>query len=237
MLREVEIHICWTPEDLFNALKKLKKGDIIMKDESPRAFGEGANIEKWSIENALAIIRKLENTLIFCHPKDIRINLCDLYLETAGMNLKTRTNRFMVLNKERMYFGHIYTKLHKDTEFRNMYEKQKDVFVKKTIELAGKFLSGLRKDKDKNKIIDTEFEEDKQKKQSKTVVGKFPPESIEYIRKYLKENNNRIIVKEYSKLLGKSEWIAKRLLKEHVKEKRLGFWKEEKGMHVFYSKK
>lgn len=233
--RDVEIHICWTPEDLFNALKKLKKGDVIMKDESPKAFGEGARIEKWSIENALAVIRKMENTFIFCDPRDIKINICDFYLETAGMNLKTRTNRFMVLNKEKMYFGHIYTKLHKDKEFRDRYDKEKDKFVAETIELAGKYLSGLRKDK--NKIIDAEFEEDKQKKQNKITVGKFPPESIEYIREYLKKNNNKITVKEYSKLLGKSEWIAKRLLKEHVKEKELGFWKETKGMYVFYSKK
>lgn len=230
--RNVKIHICWTPKDLFNALKKLKKGDVIMKDESPRAFGEGANIEKWSIENALAIIRKLENTLIFCHPKDIRINLCDMYLETAGMNLKTRTNRFMVLNKERMYFGHIYTKLHDDTEFRIKYEKEKDEFVAETIELAGKFLSGLRKDK--KKIIDTKFEENKQKK---LTVGKHPFKSIEYLEKHLKENENRITVKEYSALLKIDPQVARRLLNNFVKTKRMDFWKEDKGTCVYYSKK
>lgn len=232
--RDVEIHICWTPEDLFDTLMKIKKGDVIMKDESPKAFGEGARIEKWSIDNALAVIRKVENTFIFCDPRDIKINLCDLYLETAGMNFKTRTNRFMVLNKERFYFGHIYTVLHDDKEFRDRYEKEKDIFVEKTKRLAGKFLSGLRKDK--NKIIDTEFTDDK-KKRNKTPVEKFPHETIEYLRKYLKKNENRITVKQYSKELGKSEWIANRLLKIYVKSKDLGFFREAKGKYVYYSKR
>ena len=234
--RDVEIHICWTPENLFDTLIKLKKGDVIMKDESPKAFGDGARIEKWSIDNALAVIRKEENTFIFCDPRDIKINLCDLYLETAGMNFKTRTNKFMVLNKERFYFGHIYIKLHDDKEFRDRYEKEKDIFVKKTKKLAGKFLSGLRKDK--NKKIDGEFTDDKQKRQSKIPIGKFPPKSIEYLREHLKKKNvNRITVKEYSELLGVDIQVARRLLKKQVKNKELDFWKEAKGMCVYYSKR
>ena len=232
--RDVKIHICWTPADLFNALKELKKGDVVMKDESPKAFEKGALIEKWSIENYLAVIRKMENTFIFCDPRDIKIKICDLYLETAGMNLETRTNRFMVLNKEKMYFGHIYNKLHEDIEFRNRYEKEKDVFVKKTIELAGKFLSGLRKDK----IIDTDFVDNKQGEKSKEIVGTFPIKSIEYLREYLKKKiGNKITVKEYSELLDVSIQVARRFLKNFVKEKELGFWRETKGVHVYYCKR
>ena len=232
--RNVKIHICWTPKNLFNAITKLKMGDIIMKDESPKAFGEGARIEKWSIENALAVIRKMENTLIFCDPLDIKINMCDLYLETAGMNFKTRTNRFMVLNKERMYFGHIYSKLHNDKEFRIRYDKEKDKFVKEARDLAGRFLSGLIKDKDKKKIIDVDFEEDKKKKQSKT-SGNYPLKSIEFLKKHFKKNNIKsITVKEYSKILGESKGIAGRILKKLVKEKMMHYWLGAKGEYFYY---
>lgn len=195
--RDVEIYICWTPEDLFNVLMKLKKGDVIMKDESPKAFGEGARIEKWSIENALAVIRKLENTLIFCDPLDIKINMCDLYLETAGMNFKTRTNRFMVLNKQKMYFGHIYTKLHNNTEFRNLYLKQKDAFVEKTMELAGKFLSGLRKDKEKKKTIDVEFEQEKTDKEKNKMINIFVQILKNTIRDTKKHKARNIFIWEH----------------------------------------
>ncbi len=232
--RNVEIYICWTPEDLFNALTKIKKGDIILKDESPKAFGEGAHIEKWSIDNALSVIRKEQNTFIFCDPRDIKINLCDLYLETAGMNLKTRTNRFMVLNKERTYFGHIYTELHDDKKFRDRYEKEKDIFVKEAKRLAGKFLSGLRKDK--NKIIDAEFTKNKQKEKNKLVVGKHPLRSIEHLRKHLKETKNEITVKEYAKILDESIGIARRTLNGFVKDKEFDYIQKGKTK-VYYSKK
>jgi len=140
----------------------------------------------------------------------------------------------MVLNKERFYFGHIYIKLHDDKEFRDKYEKEKVAFVEKTKKLAGKFLSGLRK----NKIIDAEFTDDKQKKQSKTAVGKFPPKSIEHLREHLKKKNeNRITVKEYSKLLDINIQVARRLLKKYVKKKELDFWREAKGTCVNYSKR
>ena len=232
--RDVEIHICWTPEDLFNALIKVKKGDVIMKDESPKAFGEGARIEKWSIDNALAVIRKEQNTFIFCDPMDIKISLCDLYLETAGMNFKTRTNRFMVLNKERFYFGHIYTTLHKDKEFRDRYEKEKDNFVKETKRLAGKFLSGLRKDK--TKTIDADFTEDKKKKQKKLTIGNFPLRSIEYLRKHLKETKNEITVKEYAILMEVSIDIARSYLNKFVKKKEFDYIMRKKAK-VYYSKR
>ena len=208
--RNVEIYICWTPEDLFNALTKIKKGDIILKDESPKAFGEGAHIEKWSIDNALSVIRKEQNTFIFCDPRDIKINLCDLYLETAGMNLKTRTNRFMVLNKERTYFGHIYTELHDDKKFRDRYEKEKDIFVKEAKRLAGKFLSGLRKDK--IQFIEEDKLTDEERK------AKYPP--IEYLRIYLKKHD-RITIKEYADILKESEYKASKRLNEFVVNKEL----------------
>jgi hypothetical protein len=115
--REVQLHLCWTMTDFNETLKILKKGDIIIKDEMPRTFGKGSSIERWAVDNVLNTIRKKENTFIFVDPHKINVDICDLYLETAGMNLKTRTNRFMILNEDKQYFGHIYAKLH-ETIFR-----------------------------------------------------------------------------------------------------------------------
>ena len=135
-----------------------------------------------------------------------------------------------------MYFGHIYIKLHEDTEFRNMYEKEKDKFVAETIELAGKFLSGLRKDKNKKKVIDTEFEGDKQKNQSKIVVGKFPFKTIEHLKKHLKTCENRITIKEYMILIGCSEKTARGIFNKFVKRKELNYFNEGRT-EVYYSTK
>ncbi|KKN04913.1 hypothetical protein LCGC14_1092530, partial [marine sediment metagenome] len=136
--RDVEFFLCYTGPELHSTLKLLHKGDILWKDEMPKTEGEGSRKQKWEIENVLHTIRKLENTFIFVDPLAIKLDICDLYIESAGMNKKTRTNRFMLLNERREYFGHIYSKLHDDERLRDWYETQKDAFIRKIKNLAGK---------------------------------------------------------------------------------------------------
>ncbi len=136
--REVNFYLCYTWEDFHETLKILKKGDIIWKDEMPKTMGKGSRLQKWEIENILHTVRKMENTFIFCDPVDIKIDLCDLYIESAGMNFKTRTNRFMLRNEKKQYFGHIYVKLHNNERLRDWYETQKDKFIDNILYLGGK---------------------------------------------------------------------------------------------------
>jgi len=153
--RDVELYLCWTQPQFYLILKKLKKGDIVWRDEDPRSLGTGSRVEKWAVDNILHAIAKMENSFIFVDPKEIKVDICDLYLESAGMNLKTRENRFMIMDDEQRYFGHVYVKLHNDEGFRAWYEREKDKFVAETIEKGGKFKS-IQED------IETEQDESKE---------------------------------------------------------------------------
>lgn len=157
--RNVQFHLCYTWEDFHNALEQLKKGDVLLKDEMPRTIGKGSRIQRWQIDNVLHSIRKLENTIIFIDPVFINVNLCDLYLESAGMDQKSRTNRFMLLDEKKQYFGHIYTKLHEDWWFRATYEAKKDEFIKKAIKQAGSFEASEDHKKKEQEEFDEELEE------------------------------------------------------------------------------
>ncbi len=136
--RDVNFYLCYTWEDFHSTLKMLKKGDILWKDEMPRTMGKGARLQKWEIENILHSVRKMENTFIFIDPVKIDVDLCDLYIESAGMNFKTKTNRFMLRNEKKQYFGHIYVKLHNNERLRDWYETQKDKFIDHILNLGGK---------------------------------------------------------------------------------------------------
>lgn len=174
MHRDVKIHLVWTQSDFNNLMPILKKGDIIWKDEMPRTLRTGALVEKWQVNNVLHVIRKYENTLIFIDPIEVKVNICDIYFQSAGMNFDTRTNRFMVLSMDNMilkqyrYLGHIYAELHDNEEFREWYENEKDLFIKRMLKKAG----DVRVEK---KIIDVSEEEpdlleDKQKVEEKQVI-------------------------------------------------------------------
>jgi len=58
------------------------------------------------------------------------------------MNFDERINRFMVLSmdnilKKYRYLGHIYAGLHNNEEFRDWYEQEKDLFIKRMLKKAG----------------------------------------------------------------------------------------------------
>lgn len=153
--RDIKFYLCYLWEEFHSILKLLKKGDIVWKDEMPRTMGKGSHLQKWEIENILHSIRKMENTFIFVDPMDIKVDLCDLYIESAGMNFKTRTNRFMLLNERKEYFGHIYVKLHEDERLRDWYETQKDKFIDFIKEKGGKVIIEEDEDEEDTPSIET----------------------------------------------------------------------------------
>jgi len=218
--RDVELFLCWTQPQFLSTLTILKKGDVLWNDERPRTMGKGARKETWKIENVMHSIAKRENGFVFVTPKlkDIKIDICDLYLETAGQNRKTKTNRFMILDDERRYFGHVYLRLHKEQEFRDWYEKEKDKFIDEISENPA-----ISATPDDIELVDLEGDD---------IYDDL--ESIDFIKAYLKQNNNRITVVRYASIIDQSYKISLRILKGFVSDKKLKMKKEAKGKLIFY---
>ncbi|MFW9968759.1 MAG: hypothetical protein ACFFDF_01075 [Candidatus Odinarchaeota archaeon] len=198
--RDVELYLCYLWEDFHATLEKIKKGDIIWKDEMPRTIGKGSRVQKWEIDNVLHSIRKMENTFIFVDPIDINVDLCDVYIESAGMNFKARTNRFMLLNERKEYFGHIYVKLHDDERFRDWYETQKDKFIDYIVNLGGK--------------VNLEEKDDGSNKKFKRYMGKLEKHLTDHyfnsenkkrdIRMYLDKKERKETLEELSEVYNLS---------------------------------
>lgn len=236
--REVKHHLCWKMKDVSNVFPILKKGDVVMKDEMPKTTRKGSRTQEWEVNNVLRVIRAFQNTFIFVDPLDIKVDICNLYFESAGMDKKNRENRFLVLNKYRRYIGHIYVKLHEDEEFRNNYLKEKDKFIQRSLKRKG-FSSAIINDADvelDNDKNDTNKESNEQKKQSKISISNFPVRSIEYLRKHLKETKNEITTYEYSKIMKVSIEIARRDLNKFVEKKEFDYVMRGKTK-VYYSRK
>jgi len=186
-------HLNWDKNDFEEVLKILRKGDIILKDEMPRHFGKGKLIQEWSIENVLDTIRMMQNTFIFVDPKKIGMD-CDIILEAAGMDKIARINRYMILDEDEYYYGHVFIKLHDNDELRTWYEREKKKFIKRNLKIGGKF---------KVKIIDAELEEpDKLRIINKELEEKLDYLYDEYTPLYKQEEKGRNIMIWYLHQLG-----------------------------------
>jgi len=218
--RDIKLFLCWTQPQFLSKLKELKKGYVLWSDEQPRTMGKGARKETWKVDNVMHSIAKRENGFIFVTPKlkDIKTDICDLYLETAGQNRKTKTNRFMILDDERRYFGHVYLKLHDEEEFREWYEKEKDKFIEDISENPQ-----IRATPDDIELVDLEGDD---------VYNDL--ESIDFIRAYLRQNNNEITIVEYADIIEKSDKVARRILDNFVSDKKLKFKKVGKAHRLTY---
>ena len=218
--RDIKLYLCWTQPDFLSKLKLLKKGDVLWTDEHPRTIGKGARKEGWKVDNVMHSIAKRENGFIFVTPKlkNIKTDICDLYLETAGQNRKTKTNRFMILDDEKRYFGHVYLKLHKEHDFREWYEKEKDKFIDDISENPQVMATP-----DDIELVDLEGDD---------VFNDL--ESIEYIKAYLRQNNNEITISDYAIATDKTEKVARRVLGNFAKDKKLKVKKVGRGNTLTY---
>ena len=219
--RDIELYLCWKQPEFLSKLKLLKKGDVLWSDEQTRTMGKGARKETWKIDNVMHAIAKKENGFIFVTPKlkDIKTDICDLYLETAGQNRKTKTNRFMILDDERRYFGHVLLKLHEEHDFREWYEKEKDKFIDDISENPA--ISATLEDD--IELVDLEGDD---------VFNDL--ESIEYIKAYLRQNNNEITVVDYAYATSKTIKVARRVLGNFAKDKKLKVKKVGRGNTLTY---
>ncbi len=218
--RDVELFLSWTQPEFLSTLKRLKKGDMVWNDERPRTMGIGARKETWKIDNVMHSIAKRENGFIFVTPKlkDVKIDICDLYLETAGQNRKTKTNRFMILDDERRYFGHVYLKLHNEHEFREWYEKEKDKFIHNILENPQ-----ISATTNEIELVDLEGDD---------VYNDL--ESIDFIKAYLRQNNNEITIIDYAFVINNTNIVARRILNNFANEKKLNYKKVGRSHKLVY---
>lgn len=238
--RDIDLHLVWDQPEFHKELNKLKRGDILWKDEDPKGTRKGSRTQKWEIENVLHAIAKMENTFIFIDPKKIKIDSCDLYLESAGINRKTRINRYMIMDDQKYYFGHIYIKIPDEDEedvFWDWYEEEKDKFIKKSIKLRGKFLADEEYEEDEDEYDDEDGIINMVKKNDKDSYKAEPDlDSFEYLEDYLKspESDNKITIKGYAELIGITYDKSRRKLRRWEIKKYLQRKNEAKGLKVYF---
>jgi len=135
---DITIHLTFSDSDLDHVIPNLKRGDIVIRDESSIVTGEGSQILQTRINNLIRVIRIEQNSFIFVNPDVVKVPLVNYYLETAGKNYEEHKTRLILYDKEQFPIGRLYLSLHPDQEFRAKYEKLKKENVNKL-----KITSGL----------------------------------------------------------------------------------------------
>ena len=131
------VEVSFNDSEMTNVFKKLNSGDIAIRDESPKTAGKGARITKDKLGNICNITRGYQVSFIFVNPQRILVNGIDYYIEVAGKNIMTRTNRCLLYDREHNLVGVIYLKMHDNQKFREDYEARKKANIKLTMLRSG----------------------------------------------------------------------------------------------------
>ncbi len=130
-----KINICFSDDEFKNLIKTLKKGDIVIRDESPKSAGQEKFIIQDAINNLTQIVRADQNFFIFVCPERVDASVVSFYLESAGKNFKTREMRFLLYDprfqKAEIPCGRVILPLHEDEILRKNYKKRKDENIKR----------------------------------------------------------------------------------------------------------
>lgn len=134
--KEIKCHICSNYNEFVKAVAESDIDDIIWCDELPLTTGTGTRIQLRQLENMLHMIRERRNTFLLIDPTRIKVDICYMYLKTAGINFKTGVSRFMLLNQEKEYFGHVY--FYRPDVIPKEYKEKKSAQQIQIIDLRGK---------------------------------------------------------------------------------------------------
>lgn len=134
--KKIKTHICSNYNEFLKAVAESDVDDIIWCDELPLSTGIGSRVQKTQLENILHQIRQRRNTFLLVDPVRIKVDVCYMYLKTAGINFKTGVSRFMLLNQNRDYFGHVY--IYRPNIITEEYKKKKADQQIQIIDLRGK---------------------------------------------------------------------------------------------------
>ncbi len=97
--------------------------------------GKGSRVQKTQLENILHEIRQRRNTFLLVDPTRIKVDVCYMYLKSAGINFETKVSRFMLLNQKRKYFGHVY--FYRPDVITEEYKKKKTEQQIQILDLRG----------------------------------------------------------------------------------------------------
>lgn len=134
--KKIKTFICSNYNEFLIAVVESDVDDIIWCDELPLTTGKGSRVQKTELENILHQIRQRKNTFLLVDPTRIKVDVCYMYLQTAGINFKTGVSRFMLLNQNRQYFGHVY--IYRPNIITEKYKKKKADQQIQIVDLRGK---------------------------------------------------------------------------------------------------
>ncbi|MCP4651534.1 MAG: hypothetical protein GY853_15840 [PVC group bacterium] len=125
----VRIRLGFSTSEFDGILRKLKKGDVAIRDESPKASGAGARTIKNNLDNIVEIVRANQNSFIFISPRKVEASVVTYYLEVAGKDYDNRKVRCILYDPAhkdgKEPIGRIFFSLHENDRFRKNYEKKK----------------------------------------------------------------------------------------------------------------
>lgn len=150
--KKIKAHICSNYNEFTKAVIESDVDDIIWCDELPLTTGTGSRVQKTQLENILHEIRQRRNTFLLVDPTRIKVDVCYMYLKSAGINFKTGVSRFMLLNQSRKYFGHVY--FYRPDVITEEYKKKKAEQQIKIIDLRGNVSAKEVKNIESKKEID-----------------------------------------------------------------------------------
>lgn len=150
--KKIKVHICSNYNEFTKAIIESDVDDIIWCDELPLTTGIGSRVQKTQLENILHEIRQRRNTFLLVDPTRIKVDVCYMYLKSAGINFKTGVSRFMLLNQKRKYFGHVY--FYRPDVITEEYKKKKAEQQIQIIDLRGNVSAEDVKNKDRKKETD-----------------------------------------------------------------------------------
>lgn len=210
--KKIKCHICSNYNEFIKAVTESDIDDIIWCDELPLSTKEGSRVQKIELENILHQIRQRKNTFLLVDPTRIRVDVCYMYLQTAGINFKTGVSRFMLLNQNRNYFGHVY--IYRPKIITEEYKKKKADQQIKIIDLRGRVTA------EDVKKIETKIETDVIKKGIKILEKELPNSrknkhrDIYHIWKLYKENKRIYAFDKIGKDLGLDYGTVKNIFYE-----------------------
>ena len=126
------------------------RGDVGLRDESPRISGTGARTIKGNLDNIVEIVRAHQNSFLFVSPRRIEASIVTYYLEMAGKDVDNRTCRCILYDPSfkdgQEPIGRIFIELHNDKKFRNEYQERKNENIKKMLKTAGQQTVGFNEE-------------------------------------------------------------------------------------------
>jgi predicted GTPase len=157
-------NICFTPEQVIERCKELKRDTVVIMDESALAVGVGSLRESLELRNLEEITRKYKLSFVFISPTPRTHLTAHYHLELFYKNENTRVN-WLAVHEDDKYMGYIKIKVDPDDPIWKEYDSPngiKNQFIEKYLERNvtrldyKKMVEKIKKDERIQKLLDRE---------------------------------------------------------------------------------